>query len=165
MNVRSSATSISALVLSLCLVTSIPAALSNASTWNELTIKLPLGSMWNFLAPLGFAYLGIVAIGLIVLWAGYRKRERWAWFVMLIALLFFYFPSYVLPVVLQSQRFGWPHLLDFLGIFREGGWWHCWIASLRPNYIGGLACVPLEILIRPLEFLGGGPLTLIASGC
>ncbi|MGD1106565.1 MAG: biopolymer transporter ExbD [Terracidiphilus sp.] len=152
MNVRCSTTSISALVLSLCLVTSIPVALSNASTWNELTIKLPFGSMWNFLAPLGFAYLGIVAIGLIVLWTGYRKRERWAWFVILIALLFFYFPSYVLPVVLQSRRFGWPHLLDFLGIFRVGGWWHCWIASLRPNYIGGLACVPFEILIRPLEF-------------
>jgi len=108
--------------------------------------------MWNFLAPSGFAYLGIVAIGLIVLWTGYRRRERWAWFVILIALLFFYFPSYVLPVLLQSRRFGWPHLLDFLGIFRVGGWWSCWIASLRPNYIGGLACVPFEILIRPLEF-------------
>lgn len=93
MKVRCSTTSISALLLSLCLVMSIPEARSNASTWRELTLKLPSGAIWNFLAPLGFADLGIVAIGLIVLWTGYRKRERWAWFVMLIALLFFYFPS------------------------------------------------------------------------
>ncbi len=116
---------------------SIPAALSNASTWNELTIKLPYGAMWNFLAPLGFAYLGIVAIGLIVLWTGYRKRERWAWFVMLIALLFFYFPSYVLPVLLHIRRFGWPYFAGFARGFPGRRWWHCWIVSLRPNYLGG----------------------------
>jgi hypothetical protein len=134
--VRCSTTSISALVLSLCLLTIIPEALGNASTWNELSIRLPFGGMWNFLAPLGFAYLGIVAIGLIVLWTGYRKKERWAWFVMLVALLFFYFPTYVLPVLLQIRRFGWIYLLDLLGGFRAGGWgwWHCWMVSLRPNY-------------------------------
>ena len=153
MKVRCSVTSISALVLSLCLVSPIPAALSNASTWNELTIKLPYGVMWNFLASLGFADLGIVAIGLIVLWTGYRKRERWAWFVMLIALLFFYFPYYVLPVLLQIRHFGWPYLLYLLGAFRVGGWWYCWIASFNPNSAVGMALWPTAILIRPLEFL------------
>jgi len=150
---RCSTTSVSALILSLCLVTIIPEALSNASTWKELSIRLPYGAMWNFLAPLGFAYLGIVAIGLIVLWTGYRKKERWAWFVMLIALLFFYFPSSVLPVLLQIRRFGWPYFLDLLGAFRAGGWWHCWIVSLRPNYVGGIACALVAILIGLLEFL------------
>jgi biopolymer transport protein ExbD len=153
MNVRCSTTPISALVLSLCLVASIPAALSNTSTWNELTIKLPYGAMWNFLAPLGFAYLGIVAIGLIVLWTGYRKEERWAWFVMLVALLFFYFPSAVLPVLLDVRRFGWPYLLYLLGAFRTGGWWYCWIASMRPGSAVGIARFPVAIMIRPVEFL------------
>ena len=153
MRVRFSTTSISALLLSLCLVMPIPEALSNASTWNELAIKLPFGAIWNYLAPLGLAYLGSAAIGLIVLWTGYRKRERWAWFVMLIALLFFYFPSYLLPVVLQSQRFGRPNLLNLFEGFSLGGWLHCWIGSWRPNYTGSLACVPFEILIRPLEFV------------
>jgi biopolymer transport protein ExbD len=151
--VRFSTTSISALILSLCLVTSIPAALSNASTWNELTVKLPYGAMWNSLAPLGFAYLGIVAIGLIVLWTGYRKRERWAWFVIFIALWFFYFPSYVLPVLLQIQHFGWPYSLYLLRAFWAGGWWYCWIASLRPGSAVGIAHWPTAILIRPFEFL------------
>src|SRR5208337_4617549 len=151
MKFRFSATSISAWLFSLCLVMSIPAALSNASTWNELTIKLPYGGMWNFLAPLGFAYLGIVAIGLIVLWTAYRKRDRWAWFVMLIALLFFYFPSFVLPVLLLAHRFGWPILLDVLGGFRAGG--YCWIVSLRPNYLGGIECAFVPILSGLLNFL------------
>jgi biopolymer transport protein ExbD len=130
---------------------SIPAALSNASTWNELTIKLPLGSMWNFLAPLGFASLGIVAIGLIVLWTGFRKRERWAWFVMVIILLCFSFPSSVLPVLLEIHRFGWPILLDLLGGLRAGG--YCWVVSLRPNYSVGMACAFVPILIGLLNFL------------
>jgi biopolymer transport protein ExbD len=153
MKVRCGTTSISALVLSLCLVASIPAALSNASTWNESSIKLPYGAMWNFLAPLGFAYLGIVAIGLIVLWTGYRRKERWAWFVMLIALLFFYFPFYALPVLLQIRRFGWPYLLYLLGAFRLGGWWYCWIASFHPGSAVGMANWPIATMIRPLEFL------------
>jgi len=140
-------------LLSLCLVLSIPAALSNASTWNESTIKLPYGAMWNFLAPLGFAYLGIVAIGLIVLWTGYRRRERWAWFVLLIVLSFFYFPSNVLPVLLQIRRFGWPYLLYLLGAFRAGGWWYCLIASLRPGSSAGMANWAIATMIRPLEFL------------
>jgi biopolymer transport protein ExbD len=153
--VRCSTTSISAFVLSLCLVTILPAALSNASTWNELSIRLPYGGIWNFLAPLGFAYLGIAAIGLIVLWTGYRKRERWAWFVMLVVLLFFYFPSSVLPVLLQIRRFGWLCLLELLGAFRVGGWgwWHCWILSWRPNYSVGIACASILELIGLLNFL------------
>jgi hypothetical protein len=154
MKVRCSTTLISALVLSLCLVTIIPAALSKASTWNELSIKLPCaGAIWNFETPLGFAYLGIVVIGLIVLWTGYRKRERWAWFVMLIAILFFQFPFSVLPVLLEIRRFGWPFLLELLGAFRAGGWWHCWIESLRPNYSVGIACGSVLILIGLLHFL------------
>jgi biopolymer transport protein ExbD len=102
---------------------------------------------------LGFAYLGIVAIGLIVLWTGYRKRERWAWCVMLIILLCFAFPSSVLPVVMQIRRFGWPDFLDLFGAFRGGEWLPCWIVSLRPNYIGGIACVPVLILSGLLNFL------------
>ena len=153
MKVRCSTTSISALVLSLCLVTMIPAALNHASTWNELSIRVPYGGIWNFLAPLGFAYLGIVAIGLIVLWTGYRKRERWACFVMLVVLLFFYFPSYVLPVLLQINHSGWPYLPDLFRVFPAGGCLHCMITSLRPNYSVGIECGVFLILCGLLEFL------------
>lgn len=154
MKVRCSTTSISALLLSLCLLISIPAALSTTSTWNEPSITLPCsGAMWNFKTPLGFAYLGIVAIGLIVLWTGYRKKERWAWFVMLIILLCFPFPSSVLPVLLQVHRIGWSVLLDLFRASRAAECLHCWIASLRPNYTVGIACGTLLILGGLLKFL------------
>ena len=153
MKSRCSTTSISALLLSLCLVLSIPSALSLASTWNELTLRMPCGSIWNYDTPLGFASLGIVAIGLIVLWTGYRRKERWAWFVMLIILLCFPFPFSVLPVLLQIHRFGWPSLLDLIRAFPGKEWLHCWIVSLRPNYSSGIACVPALILGRLLNFL------------
>ena len=153
MKIRCSITSISALLLSLCLVISIPTALSQASTWNEPFLRLPYGAIWNFLAPLGFADLGIVAIGLIVLWTGYRKKECWAWFVMLIILLCFSFPSFVLPVLLQVRHFGWPILLDLFGAFRGGEWLHCWIVSSRSNYCVGIECVQVLILSGLLNFL------------
>jgi hypothetical protein len=151
---RCSTTSVSALILSLCLVLSIPSALSLASGWNELSLKLPCnGAIWNFETPLGFASLGIAAIGLIVLWTGYRKVERWAWFVMLIILLSFSFPSSVLPVLLEIHRFGWSIFLDLFGAFRGGEWLHCWIVSLRPNYSNGIACATVLILSGLLNFL------------
>ena len=154
MKFRCTTTSISALLLSLCIVMWIPAALGNATTWNQLSIKLPCnGAIWNFETPLGFAYLGIVAIGLIVLWTGYRKKERWAWFGMLVILLCFSFPSSVLPVLLQIHRSGWHILLDLFGAFRAGEWLHCWIVSLRPNYTGGMACGLVLILSGLLDFL------------
>ena len=146
MKIRCSITLISALLFSLCLVMSVPAALGNASTWRELTLKLPYGAIWNFLAPLGFADLGIVAIGLIVLWTGYRKRERWAWFVMLIVLLCFSFPSSVLP----SYR--WSYLLGFLGVLHEGGW-HCLTILPTPSKSVGIGCMTVLTTIGPLKFL------------
>jgi biopolymer transport protein ExbD len=109
--------------------------------------------MWNFETPLGFAYIGILAIGLIVLWTGYRKKERWAWFVMLIILFCFSFPSSVLPVLLQIHRFGWSVLRDLFGASWGGEWLHCWIVSLRPNYSVGIACVPVLILSGLVKFL------------
>jgi hypothetical protein len=48
MKVRCDSTLISALLLSLCLVTSIPAGLRNASTWKELYFEWPGVKIQNF---------------------------------------------------------------------------------------------------------------------
>jgi biopolymer transport protein ExbD len=116
---------------------------------------LPFGAIFNFVTPLGFADLGIVAIGLIVLWTGYRKSERWAWLIMLIVLLAFYFPTCVLPVFLQIRagNYRWSYLLGLFGIFWVPGWWHCWIASLRPYSAIGMACFFVSPLIGLQKFL------------
>lgn len=148
MKVRFSTTSISAVLLSLCLVTIIPAAMMNAATWKELYIEWYGGKMQNFWTQFGFIYLGIAAIGLIVLWTGYRKGERWAWLVMLVILLCFDFPGSVLPVLLQirAQNYQWSLLLELLTPFREQGWWHC-LAIKPPDYVTGIECVAVGMLI------------------
>jgi cytochrome bd-type quinol oxidase subunit 2 len=156
MKIRCNTTLISALILSLCLVTIIPGALKNASTWKELYFNWPGGKIQNFWMQFGFIYLGIVMIGLIVLWTRYRKRERWAWFVMLIILLCFDFPSSVLPVLLQirAQNYRWSLLLDLLEPFREPGWWHCLtIKSACCDYVVGIECVAVVMLIGLLRSL------------
>jgi len=148
MKSRYSTTSISALLLSLCLVTVIPGSLRNAATWKELYLDWPDVKIQNYLAPFGFVYLGIAMIGLIILWTGYRKRERWAWFIMLIILICFDFPSSVLPVLLliRDQNHQWSLLLDLFGAFREQGWWHC--LAIKPAfYAVGIQCVDVGISI------------------
>ncbi len=155
MKFRCSTTSISALLLSLCLAMMIPAGLRNVSTWRDLYFERPGVKIQNFLMPLGFVYLGIVTIGLIVLWTGYRKRERWAWFVMLIILLCFSFPSSVLPVLLQirAQNYRWSLLLDLLGSFRDKECWHCLTIVPSRSESVGIGCVTIVILIGLLKFL------------
>ena len=47
----------------------------------------------------GVASLAIILIGLIVVWAGYAKRSRLAWFVMFVIVWFWAFPVFIRPVV------------------------------------------------------------------
>jgi hypothetical protein len=156
MKVRCSSAWISALLLSLCLVTCIPEALRNALTWKQIYLEWPEChlSLQNFLMPFGFAHLGIVAIGLIVLWVAYRKRERWAWFVMLIILLCFELPSSVLPEM-RGTRFGWSAWLNTLREPVENGWWRC-LASTAPaccDYSIGVACAAARMLLGFLRLV------------
>jgi hypothetical protein len=155
MKVRCSSTFVSTLLLSLCLATFIPAALRNALTWRELYLDGPDMKVQNYLMPFGCVYLGIVTIGLITLWTGYRKGERWAWLVMLIILLCFSFPSVVLPVLLQirAQNWQWSLLLDLFRAPQEG-WRQC--LAIKPScceYAVGIQCVGFGILIGLLQFL------------
>jgi hypothetical protein len=104
----------------------------------------------------GFFILGFVMIGLIVLWTGYRKRERWAWFVMLIILLCLVFPFNVLPVLMliRAGNLQWSYLLVFGGVFWEEGWWHCFtITFFGCNCSVGLGCLSVAIRIGLLNFL------------
>jgi uncharacterized integral membrane protein len=127
----------------------------NASTWRNFDFLAPDLKMENFLMPFGFFTLGFVMIGLIVLWTGYRKKERWAWFVMLILLLFFIFPSNVLPVLLQirTQHYQWSLLLNMLGAFREDGLLQCLTITPSANESIGIGCMAIKILIGILKFL------------
>ena len=98
----------------------------------------------NLLMPLGFCALGFVTIGLIVLWTGYRKKERWAWFVMLIILLCFIFPSNMLPLLLNMQTpdFEWSYW--FQGI-REGYRLSIWMGVEVLTFLVILVALLLQI--------------------
>jgi len=120
MRIRCSVTLISTLLLTLCLVALIPGALRFASTWRELYFDLGDHKENNLLMPLGFFSLGFQAIGLIVLWTGYQKKERWAWVIMFIILLLFVFPPSALTLLLtiaQTPSFEWN---DWFRGIREG---------------------------------------------
>lgn len=52
----------------------------------------------------GVACLAIILIGLIVVWAGYAKRSRLAWFVMFVIVWFWAFPVFILPLVEALAR-------------------------------------------------------------
>lgn len=64
----------------------------------------------NYYAPIGIASLAIIAIGLVVTWAGYIKGVRWTWPVMFVIVWVWAFPVLMLqyffplirPVLLSS---------------------------------------------------------------
>ena len=99
MRVRRDLVFISSVLFSLSLVALIPHNLRYASTWHQRFF--PADHMENRFAPIGFASLAIVLIGLIVIWTGYAKRVRWTWFAMFVVVWGFAFPVYMLPVLLD----------------------------------------------------------------
>ena len=52
----------------------------------------------NYDAPMGIASLAIIAIGLVVTWAGYIKGVRWTWLVMFVIVWVWAFPVLMLPL-------------------------------------------------------------------
>jgi len=53
----------------------------------------------------GVASLAIILIGLIVVWTGYAKRSRPAWFVMFVVVWFWVFPVFIRPSPLVRGYF------------------------------------------------------------
>jgi len=126
-------------------MTFIPGSLRFVSTWRDLYFEMDGVKEQNLMMPVGFYSLGLEMIGLIVLWTAYRRRERWAWFVMLIILLFFVFPLNGLKVILdmQTPAFAWSYW--FQGI-RDG----------NPQSIGAamgalIVVVMLVALVLPIK--------------
>ena len=167
MKARCTTTLISTLFLSLWLAMMIPANLEYASTWRERFFVSGHALVQNYLMPIGFANLGIVMIGLIVLWTGYRKNERWAWFVVLIILLFCFLPSSALPMFLHIRADSiaanqWSFSpLRFFAPFREERWWHCLATPQLSSQIFDLKCVFVVIQVDILRFLAASVALLL----
>jgi len=105
--VRVDAVLISTFLFSVSLIVLVPHNLRYISIWQQRYIA-ETEHLWeqNYLAPIGFASLACVLIGLIVLWTGYVKKVRWTWFVMFVIVWVFAFPVYMLPALLDFRATG-----------------------------------------------------------
>ena len=80
----------------------------------------PLTRFQYGFAPAGFTSLAVIAVGLIVTWAGYVKGVRWTWFVMFVIVWAWAFPVLVLPYLRPWK--GVPTVAQsFASFISEGG--------------------------------------------
>ena len=149
MRIRYNVVVVSAVLLSIGLLLHIPPSLHWASTWRDLNIDFSCIRIQNFFTPLGFFSLGLEMIGLIILWTGYRRRERHAWFVMLIITMFFIFPLDCLTLLLQirAKIYTWS---DLLGGVRAGWWRIIWIVEGFVNVL----MMTIALLLPIRSFFG-----------
>ena len=125
--------------------------------WDAATIRdpglmgesHPLYRVFDCFAPMGFASLAVIVVGLIVTWAGFIRGVPWTWFVMFVILWGWDFPVFMLLYVHRWKDF------EFIGMIASGIWY------------GGLARVFVEYaltfllmvfaLVNPvIAFISGG---------
>jgi hypothetical protein len=104
LKIRHDALLISSVLFTVVFVWATPIFLADARTWRRSMFQ-ETEQLWvgNYLAPIGFASLAIILIGMIVAWTGYLKGIRWTWFVMLIIVWMWAFPVMMLPI-LQHRK-------------------------------------------------------------
>ena len=94
---------------------------------------------FDYFAPVGFASLALIVIGLIVAWFGYFKGVRWTWFVMFVIVWVWAFPDLMLPYL---HRWSQVDLIYTLA------------AAIRGNAIArSFVQVSLEILLMVLALV------------
>ncbi len=105
MRIRRDPVFISSVLMTISLVALVPENLSNASTWRQRFFQ-ETEQLWirNYLAPVGFASLAVIVVGLVVVWTGYQKGLRWTWFVLLVIVWLFAFPVSMLPDILDIRN-------------------------------------------------------------
>ena len=103
MKIRADSVFISSVLFTIALLCLIPACLANALTGRDKVALVALDAGFQAAAQamsdLGVACLAIILVGLIVVWTGYIKRERWTWLVMLVVVWVWAFPLLVLPLL------------------------------------------------------------------
>ena len=110
MKIRHDALAASGVLITVALLALTPAMFENACTTHQITfrdisvypevgVEQDQVAIPNYYAPIGITSLAIIAIGLIVTWAGYIKGVRWTWFVMFVIVWLWAFAVFILPLV------------------------------------------------------------------
>src|SRR5260370_4907111 len=97
MRVRPDSVFISSLLLTVGLLYLIRPSLWNYFSLNHILLA-PMDDGFRAEAQ-SVASLAIILIGLIVVWTGYAKRSRPAWFVMFVIVWFWAFPRFILSII------------------------------------------------------------------
>ena len=108
MKIRHDAVAVSSVLFTLAFLMLTPPMINSArathqSRFRDVSVEAQAGVAWdqvvipNYSAPLGITSLAIIAIGLVVTWAGYIKGLRWTWLVMLVIAWVWALPVLVLP--------------------------------------------------------------------
>jgi hypothetical protein len=79
---------LSSMLFTVALAIPVPTCISAARTTTDLIFQ-----------ALGFTCLANILVGLLVIWTGFIKRSRTAWFVMFIIVWVGAFPALVLPIL------------------------------------------------------------------
>jgi hypothetical protein len=110
MRVRRDAVTISGMLFTVALLMLAPAMINSArvtyqSRFQDIAFYPEPGIapdqvvIPNYYAPVGITSLAIIAIGLVVTWAGYVKAVRWTWWVMFVIVWAWAFPVLMLPML------------------------------------------------------------------
>ena len=127
MRIRADSVLVSSVLHTIALLSLVRVALWNYFATSDKAVLAQMDAGFRKEAQtahyLGVACLAIILIGLIVLWTGYIKRSRAAWFVMFVIVWFWAFPLFILPIAVPLIRgesaFTFPELL-YNAIFWPG---------------------------------------------
>ena len=122
MKIRRDALALSSILFTVALLLLVPSAFELASVTHQSRFRdIATGAdasavgdqiaIPNHDAPLGFAYLTIIAIGLVVTWTGYIKGVRWTYFVMFVIVWLWAFPALMLPVIPFWRTLEWIRMV------------------------------------------------------
>jgi len=110
LKIRHDALALSSLLFTVAFLMLVPTAFELASMTHQRRLRdvCPVAdasavgdqiAIPNYYAPLGFASLTIIAIGLVVTWTGYIKGARWTYSVMFVIVWLWAFPVIMLPLL------------------------------------------------------------------
>jgi hypothetical protein len=110
LKIRHDALALSSILFTVALLMLVPTGFELASTTHQTRLRdiCPVAdgsavgaqiAIPNYYAPLGFASLTIIAIGLVVTWTGYIKGSRWTYFAMSVMVWLWAFPVLMLPLL------------------------------------------------------------------
>ena len=109
---------------------------------------------YNSESLLAFASLALLIIVLTVIWTSYQKRMRSAWFAVLVFILVYFLPVYLLNMFRIMKSVGWHWWSQFFRDVMQGD--QSAVSGFR--FLVTLILMIIALLIPVRAFFGNKPL-------